>query len=59
MVSYVCSILFIYLSQKGLWCWKMHVDQRKLWMFQVLVARYGHEGGHVKEGGCGQLRGKS
>jgi hypothetical protein len=48
MVSHVCSVLFIYLYQKGLWCRKMHVDQRKLWTFQGLVSRYGHEGGHVK-----------
>lgn len=34
----------------GIWCWRMLVDNRGLW-FRMLKARYGVEGGHVKEGG--------
>ncbi|XP_045797575.1 uncharacterized protein LOC123891718 [Trifolium pratense] len=34
----------------GKWCWRMLVDREGLW-FRVLVARYGLEGGSLREGG--------
>ena len=34
----------------GKWCWRIKVDQYSL-LFNVLVAKYGHEDGRVKEGG--------
>jgi len=32
------------------WCWRMLVDKEGLW-YRVLKARYGEEGGRLKEGG--------
>ena len=32
------------------WCWRMLVDKEGLW-YRVLKARYGEEGGWLKEGG--------
>jgi len=34
----------------GKWCWRMLVDREGLW-YRVLKARYGEEGGRLKEGG--------
>ena len=34
----------------GKWCWRMLVDKDGLW-YRVLKARYGEEGGRLKEGG--------
>jgi len=34
----------------GKWCWRMLVDKEGLW-YRVLNARYGEEGGRLKEGG--------
>jgi len=34
----------------GKWCWRMLVDKEGLW-YRVLKARYGEEGGRLKEGG--------
>ncbi|MCH80187.1 hypothetical protein A2U01_0000951 [Trifolium medium] len=36
--------------QLGKWCWRMLVGREGLW-FRVLVARYGVEGGRLREGG--------
>jgi len=33
----------------GKWCWRMLVDKEGLW-YRVLKARYGEEGGRLKEG---------
>ena len=38
------------LSLLGKWCWRMLVDKEGLW-YRVLKARYGEEGGRLKEGG--------
>jgi len=32
------------------WCWRMLVEREGLW-YRMLVARYGQEGGMVREGG--------
>jgi len=37
------------LSLIGKWCWRMLVDKEGLW-YRVLKARYGEEGGRLKEG---------
>nr|ABE79576.2 RNA-directed DNA polymerase (Reverse transcriptase) [Medicago truncatula] len=37
------------LSLLGKWCWRMLVDKEGLW-YRVLKARYGEEGGRLKEG---------
>jgi hypothetical protein len=34
----------------GKWCWRMLTDKEGLW-YRVLRARYGEEGGRLKEGG--------
>lgn len=34
----------------GKWCWCMLVDKEGLW-YRVLKARYGEEGGRLREGG--------
>ncbi|CAJ2679133.1 unnamed protein product [Trifolium pratense] len=34
----------------GKWCWRMLVDREGLW-FRVLAARYGIEGGRLRDGG--------
>ncbi|CAJ2646720.1 unnamed protein product [Trifolium pratense] len=34
----------------GKWCWRLLVDREGLW-YRVLVARYGVEGGRLREGG--------
>jgi len=38
------------LSLMGKWCWRVMVDKEGLW-YHVLKARYGKEGGRLKEGG--------
>jgi len=38
------------ISLLGKWCWRMLVDKEGLW-YRVLKARYGEEGGRLKEGG--------
>jgi len=38
------------LSLLGKWCWRLLVDKERLW-YRVLKARYGEEGGRLKEGG--------
>jgi hypothetical protein len=37
------------LSLLGKWCWRLLVDKEGLW-YRVLKARYGEEGGRLKEG---------
>jgi len=37
-------------SLLGKWCWRLLVDKEGLW-YQVLKARYGEEGGRVREAG--------
>jgi len=37
------------LALLGKWCWRMTVDKVGLW-YRVLKARYGEEGGRLKEG---------
>ena len=37
------------LSLMGKWCWRMMVDKEELW-YRVLKARYGEEGGRLREG---------
>jgi hypothetical protein len=34
----------------GKWCWRTLIDREGLW-FRVLVARYGVEGGRLRDGG--------
>ncbi|CAJ2658361.1 unnamed protein product [Trifolium pratense] len=38
------------LALLGKWCWRLLVDREGLW-YRVLVARYGVEGGRLREGG--------
>jgi hypothetical protein len=38
------------ISLLGKWCWRMLTDREGLW-YRVLKARYGEEGGRIKEGG--------
>jgi len=38
------------LTLVGKWCWQMLTDKEGLW-YRVLKARYGEEGGRLKEGG--------
>ncbi|CAJ2632912.1 unnamed protein product [Trifolium pratense] len=38
------------LALLGKWCWRMLVDREGLW-FRVLAARYGVEGGRLRDGG--------
>ncbi|GAU10927.1 hypothetical protein TSUD_426970, partial [Trifolium subterraneum] len=40
------------LALLGKWCWRMLVDREGLW-FRVLAARYGVEGGRLRDGGRG------
>jgi len=43
------NILFN-VSLLGKWCWQMLVDKEGVW-YHVLKARYGEEGGRVREAG--------
>jgi len=38
------------LSLLGKWCWRLKVDKEGLW-YRVLKARYGEEGGCIRDGG--------
>jgi hypothetical protein len=38
------------LALLGKWCWRMLVDRDGLW-YQTLVARYGQEGGMLRDEG--------
>ncbi|WJX25077.1 hypothetical protein P8452_14152 [Trifolium repens] len=42
--------LSFFKAPSGKWCWRMLVDRAGLW-YRVLVARYGVEGGRVRDGG--------
>ncbi|WJX94027.1 hypothetical protein P8452_75492 [Trifolium repens] len=42
--------LSFFKAPSGKWCWRMLVDREGLW-FRVLAARYGVEGGRIREGG--------
>jgi hypothetical protein len=44
------------LALLGKWCWRTLVEREGLW-FRVLVARYGMEGGKVRDGGGAGRRG--
>ncbi|PNX64457.1 ribonuclease H, partial [Trifolium pratense] len=47
--------LSFFKAPSGKWCWRLLVDREGLW-FRVLAARYGVEGGRVRDGGrCGSL----
>jgi len=37
-------------SLLGKWCWRMQMEKEGLW-YRVLKARYGEEGGRIREGG--------
>ena len=37
-------------SLLGKWCWRMMAEKEGLW-YRVLKARYGEEGGRIREGG--------
>jgi len=37
-------------SLLGKWCWRMLTEREGLW-YRVLKARYGEEGGRIREGG--------
>ncbi|CAJ2647682.1 unnamed protein product [Trifolium pratense] len=42
--------LCFFKAPSGKWCWRMLVDREGLW-FRVLAARYGVEGGRLRDGG--------